>query len=109
MRDMKRFAEAELHIDSVEEDDLHDLLASGDVVDASELRAAIRALPDDPAAVETARERTMRATHEGRGSLPAMLIIALAAAAMIFGIARGEPALALRKAIRICLECIGIG
>ena len=34
---------------------------------------------------------------------------ALGVGMMVFGIYRGEMALVLAKAIRICLECIGIG
>ena len=34
--------------------------------------------------------------------------IALAAACIIAGIGRGETAIVLRKAMRICLECIGL-
>jgi len=38
------------------------------------------------------------------------LLLSLAGAAMIiFGVARGEVRIVLSKAIRICLECIGIG
>jgi len=47
---MKRSVETVLHIDSAEEDELHGLLASGDVVYASELLAKIRELPDDSVA-----------------------------------------------------------
>ena len=39
----------------------------------------------------------------------AWLLLALAAAFIFIGIFRGEPGLILQKAIRICLECIGIG
>lgn len=34
--------------------------------------------------------------------------IALAIAAIALGIARGEAQIVLRKAVRICLECIGV-
>ena len=38
------------------------------------------------------------------------IAIMLAAAAMIvYGISAGEPSIVLRKAIKVCLECIGLG
>ena len=37
------------------------------------------------------------------------LLTATGAVFMIVGIYRGEMAIVLRKAINICLECIGIG
>lgn len=37
------------------------------------------------------------------------LLFVLAAALIAVGIWQGQPALVLRKAIRICLECVGIG
>ena len=36
-------------------------------------------------------------------------VIAIALVFIVFGISRGENAVVLRKAIRICLECIGLG
>ena len=39
----------------------------------------------------------------------AIVVLALAAAFIFIGVFRGEPGLILQKAIRICLECIGIG
>lgn len=36
-------------------------------------------------------------------------ILILAACFIILGIATGEPVLVLQKAVRVCLECIGIG
>lgn len=36
-------------------------------------------------------------------------VLAAALCMMGIGIAAGEPAVVLQKAVRICLECIGIG
>ena len=37
------------------------------------------------------------------------LLLALAGVFLFVGILRGEPGMVLQKAIRVCLECIGIG
>ena len=37
------------------------------------------------------------------------LAIAAAVACICFGALRGETEIVLRKAVRICLECIGVG
>lgn len=39
----------------------------------------------------------------------AVLLMLLGAAFLLLGYARGEAATVLRKAVNICLECIGIG
>ncbi len=41
--------------------------------------------------------------------LPAAGLLVLAAIFMALGLTRGEALTVLRKAINICLECIGIG
>lgn len=45
---------------------------------------------------------------DGNYLIPVMLIIAGTVFLMI-GVYRGEMAVVLRKAVNICLECIGIG
>lgn len=37
------------------------------------------------------------------------LLLLAAAALVIFGIAQGQPEQVMAKAIRICMECVGIG
>jgi hypothetical protein len=39
----------------------------------------------------------------------AFLLIGIGAAFLVTGVLRGEAQVVLAKAIRICLECIGIG
>lgn len=42
-------------------------------------------------------------------NLPAVLIIAAAVLLVVFGIMQEQPAQVMSKAIRICMECVGIG
>lgn len=44
-----------------------------------------------------------------RPYLPGICAAALGLAMMAYGISRGEMGVVLAKAIKICLECIGIG
>ena len=44
-----------------------------------------------------------------RKNLPALAAIAAAALLILAGIADGQPAAVMAKAVRICLECVGIG
>ncbi|MBE5793984.1 MAG: thioredoxin [Clostridiales bacterium] len=36
-------------------------------------------------------------------------LLCAAAAMMVYGISRGEMAIVLKKAVNLCLECIGLG
>ena len=38
-----------------------------------------------------------------------MVLLAAAAASCVFGALRGEAAIVFSKAVRICMECIGLG
>jgi hypothetical protein len=40
---------------------------------------------------------------------PALAVFLIGFAFLVFGIWRGETAVVLQKAVRICLECIGLG
>jgi hypothetical protein len=54
------------------------------------------------------RHSTTAKTEKRRRFLFAAAFL-LGAAFLVFGISRGEVAIVLKKAIYICLECIGIG
>lgn len=36
-------------------------------------------------------------------------LLAVAAAMIVYGVSRGEVAIVLKKAVNLCLECIGLG
>lgn len=42
-------------------------------------------------------------------NLPAWLTMAAALALIVLGIVQKQPAQVLAKAIRVCMECVGIG
>ena len=44
-----------------------------------------------------------------RRNMPAWLLLAAAAVLILIGIQEGQPAQVLMKAIRVCMECVGIG
>lgn len=47
-------------------------------------------------------------SREKRAAVQIVLLI-LGTAMVCFGIYRGETAIVLGKAVRVCLECVGIG
>ena len=42
-------------------------------------------------------------------NLPAWLTLSAAAALILWGVAENQPAQVLARAIRVCMECVGIG
>ena len=46
---------------------------------------------------------------ERRRNVLALALLLIGAAAVAFGLLRGEGQQVLGKAVRVCLECIGIG
>ena len=53
-------------------------------------------------------ERVMELSHVKKTAAQAVLLIA-GIAMLCFGVWRGEAAAVLSKAIKLCLECVGIG
>ena len=53
-------------------------------------------------------ERVMELSHVKKAVAQAVLLIA-GIAMLCFGVWRGEAATVLSKAIKLCLECVGIG
>ena len=50
----------------------------------------------------------MRSNHATLIQVMRIAVILIAAIFICMGISRGEVAIILRKAVRICLECIGV-
>lgn len=59
--------------------------------------------------LRTKERRRSRLTERRRLWLWRGLLLAAAAGLMVLGLAEGEALVVLQKAVKICLECIGIG
>ena len=53
-------------------------------------------------------ERVMELSHVKKAAAQAVLLV-VGIAMLCFGVWRGETATVLSKAIKLCLECVGIG
>ena len=53
-------------------------------------------------------ERVMELSHVKKSAAQALLLV-VGIAMLCFGVWRGEAATVLSKAIKLCLECVGIG
>ena len=54
------------------------------------------------------RERVMKMSYVKKTVVQALLLV-VGIAMLCFGVWRGEAATVLSKAIKLCLECVGIG
>ena len=53
-------------------------------------------------------ERVMKLSH-GKKAVAQIALLFVGAAMLCFGVWRGEVVTVLSKAIKVCLECVGIG
>ena len=53
-------------------------------------------------------ERVRNMSHRKKAAAQTALLI-VGAAMLCFGVWRGEAAMVLSKAVKLCLECVGIG
>ena len=54
-------------------------------------------------------ERVMELSHVKKKTAAQALLLVVGIAMLCFGVWRGEAATVLSKAIKLCLECVGIG
>ena len=50
-----------------------------------------------------------RKLFQSKKAMIQMILLAVGAAMLCYGVWRGEVQVVLRKAVRLCLECVGIG
>ena len=68
-------------------------------------RCSIRIMKND----HTDKEKAAAGTPRKRADIRTYILLGIAAAMCIYGAAAGEPDTVFTKAVRICMECIGLG
>lgn len=54
-------------------------------------------------------QRGERKLFQSKKAMIQMILLAVGAAMLCYGVWRGEVQVVLSKAVRLCLECVGIG